>query len=358
MENTRELNYFFGANSAQGFITKLDNIQDSNDPWANIILKGADGTGKSKIINIIAQEVCTQSTYVEKLHSCIDISSIDGLFFQTEKISVLNGSYPNNIEAKNHGFLDNVVSLYNLSNKCFLRKHQDEIMALNLELEHSLKQNTRYLYAVGMLLSQIKAITTASVLDEKITSYAKNFVVNKLGTSSTASTTSNRFLSAVTYDGYLTYSETITKQSNTTYLFHDNYNIVSSKLLEEIYKQAVGNNHSVICCYSPLFPFTQIEHLIFPDAKVAFVTNNMLNNLELETVQNIHYTRFVDSDILSEQATKLKYLEKTALSMLNESYKLLQIAKSTKDSINKYYQSSVYTSDVKKLACQILKEYF
>lgn len=84
--------YFSGGNTASGFVSYYDYIFRELDRL--YIIKGAPGTGKSKLMRDIANEADNRSYKVEYYHCSSDPDSLDGIIIRDISVGVLDGTAP------------------------------------------------------------------------------------------------------------------------------------------------------------------------------------------------------------------------------------------------------------------------
>ena len=84
--------YFSGGNTASGFVSYYDYIFRDLDRL--YIIKGAPGTGKSKLMRDIANEACNRNYTIEYYHCASDPDSLDGIIIRDISVGVLDGTAP------------------------------------------------------------------------------------------------------------------------------------------------------------------------------------------------------------------------------------------------------------------------
>lgn len=84
--------YFSGGNTASGFVSYYDYIFRDLDRL--YIIKGAPGTGKSKLMRDIANEAGNRNYKIEYYHCSSDPDSLDGIIIRDISVGVLDGTAP------------------------------------------------------------------------------------------------------------------------------------------------------------------------------------------------------------------------------------------------------------------------
>jgi len=88
------LQFFLGANTPQGFVSRFDQLADVKDGWRAMVIKGGPGSGKSTMMKKIAAHVSDCNSYVEKIHCSSDADSLDGVIVPDYKFSIADGTPP------------------------------------------------------------------------------------------------------------------------------------------------------------------------------------------------------------------------------------------------------------------------
>ena len=94
MKPEQSLRFFLGANTPQGFVSRFDQLADANDGWRTFVIKGGPGTGKSTMIQKIAQRIREEYGDVETIRCSSDVDSYDAVIAECLKLSVADGTAP------------------------------------------------------------------------------------------------------------------------------------------------------------------------------------------------------------------------------------------------------------------------
>jgi len=90
----RELHFFLGANTPQGFISRFDQLCNANEGWRSYVIKGGPGSGKSTLMKKAAQSIGEYTDAVELIHCSSDVDSLDAVIFEKLKLSIVDGTPP------------------------------------------------------------------------------------------------------------------------------------------------------------------------------------------------------------------------------------------------------------------------
>ena len=157
-----------------------------------------------------------------------------------------------------------------------------------------------------------------------------------------------RFLSAVTPKGLLCCTDTVNRLCDRIYVLKDSYGASSSLFMEELRAQFLQRGFEIYTCICPLNPHQKIEHIFVPELRLGFVTANPFLPLEkaLDPYRVIHFTRFTDMEALKKKKQRMRFNQRMAAELLDESVRSLQKAKSIHDALEQVYGHAM---DYKKI---------
>lgn len=129
--------YFSAGNTAHGFFSLYDSsLRNLNRIF---ILKGGPGTGKSTLMKEIGAHWVEKGYDVEYLHSPFNHEAIEGVKILSLKVGIVNGTYPNNIEPKVAGAIEEYINLGASWDSKKLTLQKEKMVALNERIEQSLQ---------------------------------------------------------------------------------------------------------------------------------------------------------------------------------------------------------------------------
>lgn len=88
------LEFFLGANTPQGFVSRYDQLADPADGWREFVIKGGPGTGKSTMMKRIAAEVGARCSEIELIRCSSDVDSLDAVILPAIKTAIADGTAP------------------------------------------------------------------------------------------------------------------------------------------------------------------------------------------------------------------------------------------------------------------------
>ncbi len=89
-----KIQYFLGANSAQGFVSLYNELIDESNAAAFYILKGGPGCGKSTLMKTIGAELEKEGVRIEYILCSGDPSSLDAILLPDMGIAIMDGTAP------------------------------------------------------------------------------------------------------------------------------------------------------------------------------------------------------------------------------------------------------------------------
>lgn len=95
-----KVQYFLGANSAQGFVSLYHELLDERNATALYVLKGGAGCGKSTLMRKVGEEMERQGFDVEYILCSGDPDSLDAILIPEKAVAIMDGTAPHGKEPK------------------------------------------------------------------------------------------------------------------------------------------------------------------------------------------------------------------------------------------------------------------
>ena len=150
------------------------------------------------------------------------------------------------------------------------------------------------------------------------------------------------------------FHETITALCSRVYCIEDPHGAVAAQLLSLLREEAAGRGCAVIACPCPLSP-EKLDHLLLPEAGVAFVTRNGLHPLP-PGGKIIRAERFTDKAALKVRRVRLRFLQKTADTLLRQAGLCMAAAHRQHDRLESIYIGATDFAAVDRLADGLLQK--
>ena len=355
MQTGKPLQFFLGANTPQGFVSRFDQLADPSDGWREWVIKGGPGTGKSTLMKQVSTMANKHPGLVEEIHCSSDVDSLDGVILHGAKASIADGTLPHAIEPKYPGAFERLVDLTNCWDENRLFAQREEIMAISAKISKCHEHCCRFLSAANTLLGDNYRMALEATWVAKAARAAGRIAATEFkGSHEKYGKESVRFLSAVTNQGLTLFSETANILCQRIYLLDDPYGAASRLILNLLRAKALEEGFDIYTCYSPLSPYEKIEHLFIPELKLGFMTKNDLLDPQITPYKVIRFRRFTDQEMLRKFKRRLSFNRKAALQMLEAAARLLSEAKSMHDQLESYYIQAMDFSKAGKVTKQVV----
>ena len=135
-------------------------------------------------------------------------------------------------------------------------------------------------------------------------------------------------------------------------MFRDEYGAVSRLLLELIRAEALARGYHIITCPCAMHPEDKIDHILIPELRLAFLTDNRWHRVQLPGMQAVRCTRFLDRENLAGYRARLRFNERAAAELLEQATALMAQAKSCHDELETYYRTTVDFAQVDEAAAR------
>ena len=236
-----------------------------------------------------------------------------------------------------------VVSLYHTIDAGKLSLHREEVKALFARNASLRSRAARYIASAGSLLLDSRRAEACCANFEKVRRYAKRLCTRMLPRLPDTARPSEelRLLSAITPKGLVFYHGTLQALADRSIVFRDDYGAISRLLLELIRAEALARGYQIITCPCAMHPDDKIDHILIPELKLAFLTDNRWHPVQLPGVQAVRCSRFLDRENLAGYRARLRFNERAAAELLEQASALMAQAKSCHDELETYYRAAV-----------------
>ena len=348
---SRSPDFFLGATTPAGFKGYFEPLR--REPGMQMLLiKSGPGCGKSTLMKHLAQAAEQQGQRIEKIHCASDPDSLDGVIFLDQKRAIIDATAPHVVEPEAPGADERVLSLYHTIDADALHPHKDEVTALFARNQLLRSRAARYVASAGSLLLDSRRAEACSANFEKVRRYVKRLCTRLLPRTEEMGSEELRLLSAITPKGEVFYQGTVQALADKCILFRDDYGAVSRLLLELILAEALARGYHIITCPCAMHPEDKIDHILIPELKLAFLTDNRWHPVHLPSVQAVRCTRFLDRENLAAYRARLRFNERAAAELLEQASALMAQAKSCHDELETYYRAAVDFGKVDEAAAQ------
>ena len=337
--NQNVIHTFLGANSAEGFHCLYNGFLQNH---RNFIIKGGPGSGKSGLMKKAAQKAIDMGYFTELCHCSSDAESLDAVRIPELNLCILDGTPPHTAEPKFPGAKDDILNTGAFWNRTYLEENAEEIRELNGKISACFTHAYRYLAAAGKGAEDLSASFLRKTDVAKMKNFALAMVRRHIGKGSGTGEILPRFLSAITPQGKITHTQTLSVLCEKIFPVADPYRI-SEPFFDVLIENAVALGHSVYVFFDPLCPSVP-RQIAIPTAKTAFAVTDEYGEPEGKNAYTLHLSRFCSPDKeLKERYKSGAMLIRTGI---NEAIRTLQKEKAYHDELEAYY---VKAMDFRKL---------
>ncbi|MBE6748472.1 MAG: hypothetical protein E7557_04485 [Ruminococcaceae bacterium] len=354
------VSFFFGANSRKEYTSLFSSAYDNKADGMHYILKGGPGTGKSTLMKKLAVELEKKGYFVERGYCSADPNSLDIVIAPEINFSILDGTAPHTFDATYPGVTECIINLGEAWDKKYLNEYKTAIMNLADENKRLHKKASEYILVTSKLQLEAMKLCDKITDREKVRNYAERLCKREIPTRKGAErgNLNRRFLSAVTPDGVVLQYDTIVALSEKIITIEDDFSVCTPAIMDYIAEYALENGYDIYACYCPIFPTAKIEHIIIPELKLCFFTENSSHKSLLGDEKVVHATRFLNKEALKGIKERLKFNKKTQQEMLSEAVKKISVAKGIHDRLEDYYIRATDFSVIEEITENLMKEIF
>lgn len=340
-----KVDFFMGANSSNGFYSYYDELRPAKTGFRSFLIKGGSGTGKSGLMKKIANTFVEQDNLTEYIHCSSDPDSLDGVILHKGKCSVVDATPPHVIEPDYPGGYETVINICEFFDEDKLESRLDKTVYFCAENSKCHAKCRKLIHCAEVLLTDNASLVKEFTDFDKVIRNANRVChaeIPKKKDNSRIGDIKRRLLTAVTNKGILTYEDTIPALCDEVVLIKDSYSVASVCFLEVVRDYAISNGYDVYCCYSPLDPVNQLEHVLIPEMRLGFVTSNSMCEFEqVNSSKIINFSRFTDMVKLADKKQYLKFNKKMAFDLLEQAVVILKDAKDIHDDMEIQYTDAV-----------------
>lgn len=364
-----QIDFFLGASTTLGYKSYLATLRTEGLD-AVILLKGAPSAGQVKILDSVAHG---EGGMCECLHHPQDPTQLIGVVVKAREawgtslqvntvsspaeFAIVDASTAQALTPVAPSIREHVVSLYHLTQPSVLRPKAQEIEMLFAQATCQQTRIARYIASLSGLLFDSRRAAACATDFAKIERYAQNLCTRLLPPLGKQGSEKQRFLTAITPQGNLCYRHTVEALAERIFMVCDEYGAVSKALFSILRTEAVTRGYDIIVCPCALFGEEKIEHLFIPALNLAFLTNNVWHTFEYVQAQNIHYTRFTDTQALKSSRTRLRFNTKAAKELQGQCSKLLAELQETQEAIRARYRLAIDYTKLKEVMKRLKEEY-
>lgn len=347
--------YFLGYNSADGFVSLFNELYDPYDGWTLYIIKGGPGTGKSTLMKKLCEKADKRGVEYEKIYCSSDPNSLDGAIFNELKIAIADGTPPHILEPKFPGAVEHLITLNNYWDKDVLKKNREEIIKYSTLISAEHAKCVRYIKAGQIIQSEI----SRTVLNNTDTAKLKRFILREMRKNASETNIDStpviktRLIDALTPNGIVFHKDSLYDQCDDITVFKDDYSVLAPIIIDELVSFYSRQRKDIIKCKSFIDPLNTCEHIIMPELRKAYVTDNYGFNIDTDN-KYIHTSRFYKNMTAGERET-LNSALKAKINALDTASEHLKKAKKLHDKLESYYIEAMNFEELNEYTDSVIK---
>lgn len=281
--NGMQRHYFPGNNTPEGFFSYYSYILNQEEAKRIYCIKGGPGSGKSTFMRSIGEEFLKQGMNVDFLHCSSDSNSLDGVVIKNKRIAFIDATSPHAVEPVNPGAIDEIINLGELWETKSLSAAKRDIVRLNNETGRCFKRAYNMLAAASSVYRIMETEYDRCINNAEIYRTVAEILDCEFEFSSLSLCCGSRkkfFASAITPEGNVNYIKSLIKDYKRVYLINTAVGLNAGMMFNILSEGAIYRGINVEEFYCPMKPADKIEHILFPDERIAFITCNEYHDIE------------------------------------------------------------------------------
>lgn len=351
-EELHGIQFFLGANSAQGFASLYDQWVDQAQIQAFYAIKGGAGCGKSTLMHRIAQQARQAGWTVEYIRCSGDPDSLDGIYLPQKRVALADGTAPHRMDPEYTGATGHYVDLGVGYDRQALFPLREEIIAATQAYRSCYPKATRCISQALMVRRRAWApLHTDETLAKTEKRAASLLARERKTTHASPGKRRLRFLGGPTCRGRLLLEDTVAALCERGYELRDDCGLAGALLLS-LEQGFLAGGYEVISCPCPEQP-DRLEHLLIPELSLAFVTGPLTKLTDFRTIRT---QSLVEKTAWQTGRAQLREADRTAEELMAEGLDYLAQAKARHDELEALYRPHVDFSRSQELTRQLWRE--
>ncbi len=358
---SEQLQYFLGANSAQGFFSLYETLLPPRQARRIFLIKGGAGCGKSTLMGAVGQALEQRGRRVEYISCSGDPDSLDGVYDAGAGLLLVDATAPHAMDARYGGITERYVDLSVCYDMDAPEKQRTRLLALSDAYRACYDRAWRWLASEADLYGDGRALLLTGEVELKMARRARGILSRECRRRSREpGQESRRFLSAVTCQGEVVCIGTVRALCPRLYGMEDTFGL-SDGFLRQLRDGALEAGHDVICCFSPLEP-ERLEPLLLPGLGLGFVNQRAMPDDE-SFYRRVRFDAMPEGELLRARRRCLRFLRRSAILLRESAVEELRQAKAFHDELEACFNPYVdfgrtgqITADVKREVLSLLPD--
>lgn len=351
------LHFYAGGNTAHGFW----NLYESSLQGLSLvyILKGSHGTGKTKLIREIGDDIGQKGYAVWYIHTAADQDSLDGVIIPTLGVGIINGTAPRVIESELSDEAIVYVDLEQAADKLKLSQYSTQIDSLNekVKQEHECAYSG---FAEALRIhDEWEAIYIAKMNFKAADELTEEYIKRLYGDQNAlkVSRVDHRFLGAATPVGAVDYVPNLTAGLK-RYLVKGRAGSGKSTLLKKLAAEGIKRGFDVEIYHCGFDP-NSLDMIIVRELGFAIFDSTAPHEYEPDRATDEivdMYSRCIEPGTDEAHAEAIAAVKERYSRTMKQAIQHLTNAKVYLDEIKEIYTSSMNWEHVDQIKSQIVQD--
>ncbi len=328
--------FFAGTLSADGYCSYLDNIYEPHDNWRAYLIKGGAGMGKSTLMKGVAAFVASRGRQVELVNCPSDPDSLDAAIFPDIKACIMDATDPHIVNPQLPELSEVLINLGDHCDRERLAQSRAAALKINSRTKKLFARANRYISACSSLLNDTYRLAYDCADIRRAATFGTRLAERLLPDRSKKGKEQVRFLSAVTPDGLIHRANTVSQMCDRVVAVEDEYGAVSRVIMSAVRMTALELGWDIITCMCPFAPDSKPEHVIVPELRLGFVTQNRWLKTPT-TERTIHARRFTDVTEIHRRRERLSFNRRAINELVGGTVETLWQARDAHSELEKFY---------------------
>ncbi len=347
--------FFAGVSSVDGYCSHLGEIYKPDSDWRAYIIKGGAGMGKSTLMKRVAHAMQEAGVDIWYAPCPGDPDSVDAVVFPKIKACLMDATSPHIVNPVYPEVSEIMINLGDQCDHAKIAGYKNEIISVCKQSSLLYSRATRYIAATASLLADSYRVAMEATDMSKAAAYGARLAARVMPRKGRRGEESERFLSAVTPKGHIFLGDTLKTMCDRLVIIEDEYGAAGRAIMSAVRMTALEHGYDIITCMCPFAPNEKPEHIIVPELRIGFTTQNQYLKISSDE-RRIHARRFTSAAVLSEYRQRLSFNRRAVRELINGTVTTLAEAKAMHDSIEGYYIACMDFEAVKKRTDKIIAD--
>ena len=353
MSDQRILRYFLGGNTSSGFYTLCERFTPAFEDGFLWVIKGGSVCGKSSFVKALGTAAEKAGFRVEYAVCPCDTDALEGINIPELKTAYFGGTAPQLAETITAGVDSAYLDLDSYCDFEAIGRNKTELKELYSGQSTFYRKAYCALAAAGALQNGWAEEFSTKSEKEEAQKRVSGIALREFGKRHRDEGKQNRcFLSALTYGGLYSLSDTAATLCSRFYVFENRLKM-AAQALKYLAQAACAAGHDVIVCADPLTP-ARAEAVLVPSLSLGFITDDCALNGDIDA-RRIRLDALADIERLKKTRADLRRCEKLSEALVCEGCEGLAGAKLLHDRIESIINPNIDFEGIGALAQKHLK---